>query len=228
MALSLKIKVDAKVFNSSIKKLKKQLPVRLKKGLSKSGTQIAANITGRFSAAYPSIHGSKAQGITDNVKASAPLFDGKDITMGIGNMAALDKATQVMAKGTGKVYNLWRLLELGYGMKGGFRSDPYDIFPVYPTSGQGQQYYDQYGGTRRKGVHESNPERRAKPALVFYANGRLVFASHVKHPGAKGRFFFLTMTRDWYTEDRSIAVNNLNEAVDKLLEEVNYRGAKSA
>ena len=224
MSIGIKIKANNTGFKRSIRQLSKSFKDQLPRYLEKGGEEVSANIQGRFKKSYPTISGKRSKGIVDNIKASRSFFNGRDIVMGIGNIADLDKATEVMAKSTGKTYHLWKLLELGYGMKGGFRSDLYDIYPVYPTSAQGQQYYRDIGGTRRKGVHESNPDRKVKPALVFYANGKLVFASHVRHPGAEGRYFFLTMTRDWYEFDKEIMLRSVNVGMEEILQKINYKG----
>jgi len=228
MSIGIKFKVNITGFKKSIKNLREGIPNQLVMGMSNAGREVSGNIIERFSRSYPSIVGKQSKGILGNIKASTPMFDGRSVRMGIGNVADIDRATEVMAKSTGKVYHLWRLLEFGYGMKGGFRDDLYDIYPIYPTSAQGQSYYGSMGGTRRKGVHHSDPERRYRPALVFYSNGSLVFASHVKHPGAEGRFFFLTMSRDWYSEDRSVVIRHLGVAISKVLEKVNYKGKGDA
>ena len=224
MSLNIRYKTDLSGFRKSIRILRKGLIDELRSGLKLAGDQVSINIRGRFSGSYPSLTSEKPKLILEHIRAGEPVWDGNNIFIGIGNIAELDKATEVMAKSTGKVYHLWRLLELGYGMKGGFRNDLYDIYPIYPTSSQGQSYYREYGGTRRKGVHVSNPERRVKPALVFYAGGRLVFAAHVKHPGAAGRHFFMTISRDWYSEDVETIKALVWKAINPLLDRVSYKG----
>ena len=228
MSINIKFKADKTKFKKSIRSLKTTLKTGIMKGMSEAGKTVSENIHNRFTSAYPNISDNAAKGVINNLRPSKPVFNGNNIIMGIGNIHDLDRATEVMAKSTGKTYNLWRLLELGWGMKGGFRSDLYDIYPIYPTSAQGQQYYKHYGGTRRKGVHMSNPNRKVKPALVFYYNGKLTFAARVQHPGAEGKYFFLSITRDWYTEDRAVFIATINRIILDKLKEINYKGRSNA
>lgn len=223
MALGVKFTVNNREFKKSVRTLRKKLPDDLKKGMRVGGNTIAGNIRDRLTSSYSSFNSPESKGLLKNINASAPVESAGGIFMGIGNINKLDQATEVMAKSTGKVYHLWQLMELGYGMKGGFRSEPYTIYPVMPTSSQGQHYYDSMGGTRRNNVHHSNPDRRVRPALVFYADGKLVFASKVAHPGAEGRFFFLTASRDWYSQDLDIIKSVLYTTFNSTLKKVNYR-----
>lgn len=221
----IKFKVTAKKsgIKNSIRKVIGRLPKTVQKGADEASVKIADNIRSRFESYYSAAGNSKIGNISSLIRAGKSRYDGDTIHLGIGNIAELDKATEVAARSTGKVYHLWRLLEFGYGKKGGFRSDLYDIYPIMPTSSQGQYYYKRYGGTRRGGVHHSDPNRRRTPALVFYANGRLVFSQHVRHPGAEGRFFFLTVARDWYNTDKAVLIESINKAVTSMVEKYSYK-----
>lgn len=221
---TVKYQADKKPFKKSVRTLRRQLPKELKKSLRRAGVKIAKNTKARFKANYGGVSDREAKAVLNNIRASEVFETATSLFIGIGNIEKLDRATEVIAKSTGKRYQLWKLLEEGYGQKGGFRSGPYDIFPVLPSSSAGQSIYRNFGGTRRGGVFHTNPNRKVRPTLVFRVNGNLVFASRVRHPGAEGRFFFMSATNEWYREDLGIARRQVKIDLDNLLESVNYRG----
>lgn len=219
---NLKISVSKAGFSKSVSNFKKAVPTLMASSLHQSGESIVNNIKSRYNALVsPSSEITKR--IAENISYSVPIEVDNGFFMGIGNMGELDSVSEVMAKSTGKVYHLWRLLEYGFGMRGGFRSDLYDIYPVYPTSGYGSEQYRHFGGTRRKGKFHSGQSGFKRPALVFYANGALIFAAHVRHPGALGHFFFTNSLRGWYTEDMQVIVVNLKRSLLQFLPSVNYK-----
>lgn len=222
--MELQIRTDKTGFKNSIRKLRNNLPKDLQKSLERSSKEIAKNVKSRLSASYSGLTSPASSGVLKSIDAGKPFRSGDYITVGIGNINKLDQASEVIAKSTGKRYNLWRLMEFGFGMKGGFRNDLYDIYPVMPTSAQGQHYYSEYGGTRRKGVHVSEPGNRLRPVLVFRANGQLIFTTHVKHPGAEGRHFFLDKSGQIYAEDRLTAWLYMQREILRRLDKVNYKG----
>lgn len=222
--MQLKISTDKTGFKNSIRKLKNHLPKDLEKSLERSSREVVKNIKSRLTASYRSLSSPESSGVLKSIDAGKPFSDGNDIVVGIGNIAKLDQASEVVAKSTGKRYSLWRLMEFGFGMKGGFRNDLYDIYPIMPTSAQGQHYYSAYGGTRRKGVHVSEPGNRLRPVLVFRANGQLVFTTHVRHPGAEGRHFILDKSGNIYQADRLTVWLHVRKSILSRLEKVSYKG----
>jgi len=192
--LKMKFKADATEFNRSVDYVKKRLRYQFSKVLKKTGEDIAENVRKRMTAQYAALTSPESKAVYDNIKSSKVVHSGGDVFVGIGNIEELDKATELIAKGSGQVYHLWRLMEYGFGMKGGFRSGLYEIRPVPPTR-----------------------------ALVFYANGQLVFASKVMHPGAEGRWFFMTMARSWYNEDLLKLTDRLLETIPPFLESAGYK-----
>jgi len=206
--VQIKINANKQPFKKSVRQLRTRLPRVLKQALRRSARDIAANTRERFKSEYGAVHSAQAKAVLSNIRASEVFETADSLFVGIGNIEKLNRTTEVMAQSTGKTYQLWRLMEEGFGLKGGFRGDRYDIRPV---------------ASRRRSVSDKDNVLQ-RPALVFRVDGNLVFASRVRHPGAAGRHFFLKASNQWYREDLRNATLHVRNNVNKLLEKVNYKG----
>ena len=205
------IKPNKKEFKKSVRRLRTRLPRVLRQAMKRAGKDIALNVKDRFKANYGNVKSPAAKSVLDNIRSSELIEDSDSFFIGVGNIERLDRTTRVMAKGSGKTYELWRLMEEGFGLKGGFRSDRYIIRPVASSR-------------ERKRSSEGLTAQQSAPALVFRVNGNLVFTSQVKHPGAAGRHFFLSATDQWYREDLLNLKLNIANRINKLLKDINYNG----
>lgn len=180
-------------FNTSIRMLKRHLPDALGAGMQSGMEVVAENVKARFVATTPTIEKPEVRAMYENIKASNYVYSGGSITVGVGNIPKLDEATKVITLGEGKEYHLWRLLEYGFGSKGGGDKGLYLIKPV-----------------------------KAK-ALSFYYQERLWFLSYVHHPGAAGKHFFLDMRKNWYNEDINVVKEHITKKLQEITTKFNFK-----
>ena len=194
--MGLRYNADAKGFRKSIKNVIKGFEKGLPVAMKAAGDTIAESVQTRFDAAYGAVSSTEAAAVRANVRASTPVIDSTgDLVMGVGNIEELDKATEVIAKGNGNTYHLWSLMEHGFGMKGGKRAG---LYSIDPTEG--------------------------KRALVFYMGETLVYATHVDHPGAEGRHFFMETSGNWYATDRDVVRQSVAKEINKVVDKASYKG----
>lgn len=193
--INLKVKTNSVGIKRSITALKKSLTKDIAKGLERGARDVSKNIQNRFKTSIPSATSKESQNIYKNIKVSSPIFTGDSVSIGIGNVKELDEATKVVTEKTGKVYHLWRILELGWGMKGGFKSRPYLIEPV-----------------------------NANYLRIETADGLVIYRKKVLHTGGLGKFFILDAERNWYKEDRVTFVNAISVYMKNRLAKISYKG----